>query len=164
MKGTQHLAVHSFLLFLLVLGIIFVGKIDIINILSGETFLIIIIGVGFCFLGAILPDADSNSKGSYIYYKKGLYFLAHLVSWLEHPIAKLITKRPIRHRESLHTIIGIAITSLFVIILISVIYQYIFKNISLSYIIFWYFSLFIGQFFHLLEDTIEYPHLKINWK
>ena len=153
MKAREHLATNSILLILLIIAIILIGKWNIINLLfNGQIFLIFTFGVGFYFLGTILPDADSNNRGSYIYHKKWLFILAHLVSWLEYPIARFITKRSIGHRQSLHTIIGITITSLFVIILMTLIYWYIYKDISLIYIFYWYFSLFIGQFLHLGFD------------
>lgn len=148
MKARNHLATHLIILIIIMLILSFFLKYEILSIFNLAT----IIGLALYFLGAILPDADSNNKGSYIYHKGILSILAHMVSWLEYPIAKFITKRKIEHRESLHTIIGISITSFFVLILTSIIYQYIFKDISLIKIFFWYFSLFVGQLFHLLED------------
>ena len=102
-------------------------------------------------LGAVLPDVDSNNKGSYIYHKNQLFILAHVVSWLEYPISRFITKRKVEHRQSLHTIVGIAMTSLFVVLMVWLLGEF-FGDSKISQLFLWFVFLFIGQLSHLICD------------
>jgi membrane-bound metal-dependent hydrolase YbcI (DUF457 family) len=154
MYAKEHLAIHSLVAVILTLICFFIFKVSILQILNIN----VLLAVGLYFLGAILPDADSNNKGSKIYYQEGLNLLAHIVSWLEYPIAKFVTKREIGHRQSLHTIFGILITSIFVAIIATLLYNFIYHSYSLIWFFVWFISLFIGQYLHLVEDKIK------NWE
>lgn len=107
-------------------------------------------------LGSILPDSDSEDMGSYVYFKK-VFGIAYLFKGLEYPIALLITKRKRGHRQSLHTIAGIGITSLVLIIILSIITEYFglfqFRGAILGFVF-----LFLGQLLHLVCD------LQGDWK
>ena len=101
-------------------------------------------------LGSILPDSDSKDMSSYIFFKGFFKYTGFLFKGLEYPIT-LITKRERGHKESLHTIIGIAVTSLILIILLSIIVGYLglfqFRGAILGFVF-----LFLGQFLHLICD------------
>jgi hypothetical protein len=161
MKAREHLQIHLMILVVVLILTYFLLKERFFEILNFN----LLIGIGLYFLGAILPDSDSNNKGSYIYSNfknEPLYYLAHLISWIELPLSKFVTNRPIKHRESLHTIIGIITTSLFVIILVSIIYYFIYKSFLFYWFLIWFVILFVSQFLHLIEDLNKrkYP----NWK
>ena len=116
-----------------------------------DALLILFGGVAFFFLGAILPDSDSEDNNSLIYHT---YFfpMAFIVGIFEYPISKIL-KRDIGHRQSLHTFMGVFISS---ILLTSSIYLLYFLvsgdpfNILVPHI--WFISLFFGQLLHLVED------------
>lgn len=159
MKGRQHEKVAKVLALIFSVLIIISLSIKIFILSWIVTFfgLTWFIAALFLFiLGSILPDSDSEDMGSYIYFKGFLKFSAYLFKGLEYPIT-LITKRKIGHRESLHTIIGIAITSLALIILLSLIAKFFnlfdWKGAFLGFIF-----LFLGQFLHLICD------IKEGWK
>ena len=100
-------------------------------------------------LGSILPDSDSVNMGSYVYFKQ-VFGVAYLFKALEYPLA-LILKRPRKHKESLHTIAGIDITSLVLIILLAIITNFFglfeWRGAFLGFIF-----LFLGQLLHLVCD------------
>lgn len=108
----------------------------------------------FGIIGTILPDADSNNCGSRIFYT--VFFpIAFFVKFLEYPIAKLL-KRQIRHRGSLHTLVGVIITSITTPVVLFLIYI-IFCNCNLdmylaSALMCSIIGLFIGQITHLIAD------------
>jgi len=156
MKARQHLAVQMFLLFLIVLFEIFFSKGKIYNFLFNlidNNFLIFFLGVVLYFLGAILPDSDSEDRSSRIYYT--IFFpIAYIVNLLEYPLSK-ISRRNRGHRQSLHTITGIALSSFIVALILYLLYSWLISNISFLIFLFWFFCLFISQFLHLLEDLQE---------
>ena len=117
MKARQHIGVNVILLIIIFTILFFVFGLS--NYVFSHT-LFFIYGGALFLLGAILPDSDSNNKGSYIYYQKWLKLLAHSISWLEYPLM-IITKRKKGHRESLHTYLGIVVTSLCVVIIFALI-------------------------------------------
>ncbi|MBI4140292.1 metal-dependent hydrolase, partial [Candidatus Woesearchaeota archaeon] len=116
----------------------------------------------FILLGSILPDSDSEDNGSYIFHTR-LKFLASLVSWMEYPLM-FITKRSRGHRQSLHTIFGILVTSLFVMCLFSLILIWLFPNImTLLRFFVWSSALFFSQLIHLIFDKVGHPEWKISF-
>lgn len=106
-------------------------------------------------LGSILPDSDSENMSSYIYFKN-VFGISYLFKGLEYPIASFL-KRKRGHRQSLHTISGISITSLVLIIILSIIAEY-FNLFELKGAILGFVFLFLGQFLHLICDLQE------DWK
>jgi hypothetical protein len=115
--------------------------------------------------GAWLPDADSKDRGSHTFHT-AFKPIAYLANVLEYPIS-LITHRQIGHRESLHTVVGITITSIVLpifcfvvgIILLSLIGIKIDLNMPTFQILLLSITgLFIGQLSHLIGDF--HFHLK----
>lgn len=163
MKAKEHLQIHFIIFIIILILTYFLIKEKIFEVLNFN----LLIGIGLYFLGAILPDSDSNNKGSYIYSNfknEPIYYLANFISWVEYPLSKLRTKRPLKHRESLHTVLGIITTSLVVILLISLFYYFIYKSFFFYWSLIWFFILFISQFLHLIEDLnkTKYPSWKIS--
>ncbi len=104
-------------------------------------------------LGSILPDSDSEDMGSYVYFKQ-VFGIAYLFKALEFPIAFLL-KRKRGHRQSLHTIIGITLTSLTLMGLLAIVFSSMFewKGVIVGFLF-----LFLGQLLHLICDVKE------DWK
>ena len=159
MKAREHLAVHLFVIFVIIILEMFYDK-DLkfysffSNIYNGETILVFLFGIGLYLLGAILPDSDSEDKGSYIYYTP-FSPLAHMISLLECPLSKMLKMKK-QHRGALHTITGILISSIVVVFLLLIIYYWLISNsFSIFVPIFWFICLSIGQLFHLVEDYIK---------
>lgn len=195
MKGKNHLLISFGIILLLVFGLMFFDIQNDMRIIYNFPipFGVIIISLFLFFIGSILPDADSNNKGSFIYvlvpialkdsrknkYKKkdtgeeigfiifilfGL--IAYPMGWITNQLEKLIlkyTKRQRGHRQSLHTIFGISVISIFWAMIFYVIYLY-FSRTEFSIItpLIFALSLFIGQLLHLIED-IQHDW-KISWK
>jgi len=112
-------------------------------------------GIFLYFVGLILPDSDSNNAGSRIFHTK--YFIFGYFTWLlEYPVSKILG-RLLGHRQSLHTIIGITITSLIIAVLISFAINFFGAGFSFLSVIFLFAFLFLGQLVHLLCDF----HLRI---
>ena len=165
MKAKNHLATHIIIvIFFLVLAFYFSSFNKFATSLLEpykNNILVLALGLGLYFLGAILPDSDSWNRGSYIFYTK-FAFLAYTIRILEYPI-RLITGRKKGHRQSLHTILGIIVISLSVSIIISTVFSlFSQKPIFSNFFVFWTICLFIGQFFHLIEDKIVSPKWKIK--
>jgi len=144
MKAKIHLTINFlisiFLLFLLV---------SIFNIQGITNVGVLFLCLFLFILAALFPDSDSNNRGSTIYYTVFIP-IAIIFKILEIPIAK-ICNRSRGHRKSLHTVLGVFITS-FVLTLI------IFMLISLVSIRVWwffaiFFSIFLGQLIHLILDN-----------
>ena len=147
MKARQHILVNVFILIIIAVISFVFGLSN--YILSHILFFVY--GCALFLLGAILPDSDSNDKGSYIYHKKWLNLLAYSVSWLEYPIM-IVTKREKGHRESLHTYLGIAVTSLWVVIVFALIGRMLFSQWFIDYHLVGFLCLLLGQFAHLIGD------------
>jgi len=191
MKGKTHL-----LLGILMLVIIIFAFNSVVLPLGALFFSIVLF-----IIGSILPDSDSNNKGSLIFVftqdamnrasrrefhkKKNLDGVEILIAVMDFilivfgiilwPIAlitnqseKLIMKytgRPRGHRESLHTIFGILVTSIFWSLIAFILYLSVSTaRFNLGILLLFGISLFISQLFHLIEDKIKDPSWKISWK
>ena len=155
MKGREHEHIaEGFAIFFVILIIVSLSfQIPIISSIVAFFGLTWFIGALFLFvLGSILPDSDSENMGSYVYFKQ-VFGISYLFKGLEFPISKLL-KRPRGHRQSLHTISGIGITSLILIIILSLIAGY-FNLFELRGAILGFIFLFLGQFLHLVCDLQE---------
>lgn len=91
--------------------------------------------------------------------------VAYPMGWITNQLEKLIMKYTNRvrgHRQSLHTVSGILIVSIFWSIIFYFIYSSISNSYSLLSLILFFVVLFISQFLHLLEDMTQ--GLQIEWK
>jgi membrane-bound metal-dependent hydrolase YbcI (DUF457 family) len=164
MKGKEHLLFSFLILIVVLFGFFFYDLSKDFSILSNLSINIklIVFSIFLFLIGSILPDSDSNNKGSLIYvlipvamqnskrnkYKKKkedfedigviLLFifgiLAYPMGWITNQFEKLImkyTKRERGHRESLHTIFGILIISLFWSIVFYFLYAYFTSSYSI---------------------------------
>lgn len=199
MKGKVHLSI-SFLILIIVFVVLLIYDFgNDFNILSNlSTNLLLVVFSVFLFLtGSILPDSDSNNKGSFIYvlipiaikssrrnkHKEekedsidvGAIILfifgiiAYPMGWITNQLEKLIikyTKRKRGHRESLHTVSGILIISLFWSLVFYFLYAFFSSSYNILNFILFFSLLFISQFLHILEDLNKrkYPKWKIQWK
>ena len=195
MKGKNHLFISFGIILLLIFGLMFFDIQNDMRIVSNFpiSFGVVIISLFLFLIGSILPDADSNNKGSFIYvlipmalrdsrknkYKKKdageeigfmifmlFGIIAYPMGWITNQFEKLILKytgRQRGHRQSLHTIFGISVISIFWAIIFYSVYLY-FSKAEFNFIIplFFVFSLFIGQLLHLIEDIQN--DWKISWK
>ena len=156
MKGRHHLATHTLIFFAALFLIIVSGKATtlfpfLFGLYLGETLFVIGFGIALYFLGAILPDADSSDRGSRVFYT-WFFPLAWIVRLLEYPLS-LALKREVKHRGSLHTVAGILVSSLVVVLVTSSLYYWLISDTFFVAVpLFWFFCLFIGQCLHLLED------------
>lgn len=195
MKGKNHLLISFGILLLLILGLMVFDMQNDMKITSNFPipFGAVVISVFLFLIGSILPDADSNNKGSFIYvlvpialkdsrknkYKKkdtgeeigfvifmlfGL--IAYPIGWITNQLEKLImkyTKRQRGHRQSLHTIFGISIISLLWAIVFYGIYLY-FSKTDFNFIIPLIFT-FSLFISQLLHLIQDIQHdWKISWK
>jgi len=165
MKARNHLTTHLLIVITIAFFCFYVPSFKNFFISLFDPFknnlLIMLIGLGLFFLGAILPDSDSFNRGSYIFYTK-FAFLAYIIRILEYPL-RLVTWRKKGHRQSLHTIVGIAFTSLVIAFLISFIYSlFAQSNVISDSFYLWVACLFSGQLLHLIEDKIVSPKWKIR--
>ena len=182
MKGKQHFYIGgmtaAILTFILIIGPIFLCNGLSFNCPYDRADIIIpaiIYTLIFIPIGNLLPDSDSESKGSFIFYifknserasrgageiEKAYGFIiavlafpfAFMANFLEHPIS-LITKRHIGHRQSLHTIIGLLITSLVLSLSFYGVLSWINHKLILPInLIAPFIALFIGQLSHLICD------------
>lgn len=158
MKAREHLLFHLIVIFVIIVIMIAYNKIQtsyslFSTIYHEETILVLLFGIGSYLLGAILPDSDSEDKGSYIYHTI-LSPLAHIIKFLEYPLSKILKMR-IGHRKTLHTKLGVLASSILVVFLLSLVYYWLISNsFSIFVPIFWFICLFIGQLLHLVEDYI----------
>jgi len=156
MKGKNHLTAHALMLLLALAFAVFSGNLEAILSSFSDAFarqypLVLGIGLALYFIGAILPDSDSNDGRSRIFYGP-FFFIGWLARMMELPLA-LLLGRKVRHRGSLHTIIGILFSSLIVVLFISGIYFSVFRSsFTPAYPLFWFICLSLSQFLHLLED------------
>ncbi|MDD3160192.1 MAG: hypothetical protein PHQ98_04445 [Candidatus ainarchaeum sp.] len=105
------------------------------------------------FIGLILPDSDVTNFNSTIFHSIFFAF-GVLLKPIEFLISKFITKRKIGHRQSLHTITGISISSLFLSILVFILVLPFTKNFDLFILMLFFISLLISQYFHLVCDGL----------
>jgi hypothetical protein len=181
MKGINHLFISIFISIFIFLSKVFSS-------ISSE---ILFVGLFFFILGSLLPDSDSKDNGSLIYvfvpislrksyrkqsewekFSKFLLFIFGIIicpiAFITHKLEKLLiiyTKRPQGHKQSLHTIFGIFMTSLFWSLVFYLIIKISLGNINFATFFFWFFCLFISQLLHLIEDLIvEKKGWKISWK
>lgn len=152
MKGREHekIAQDFVFIFAVVIIISFIWQIPFLSgIVTYFGSFWFIATLSLFILGSLLPDSDSEDMNSYIYFKH-VFGISYLFKGLEFPISKLL-KRPRGHRQSLHTIMGITLTSLILILILSFIARYFdlfqFKGAVLGFIF-----LFLGQFLHLICD------------
>ena len=187
MKGKEHLFIGVMIATSLIMLYVFQK----INPLKNFSIGVIAITVLLFLLGSILPDSDSENKQSFIFVirKYGekkkrkskddneeffaimtiiigmlIYPIALITNFLEIPIMKIIGKEKRGHKDSLHTIAGILIVSLFWVLIFYLIYFIISKTkFNFLIIIIWLLALFLGQFFHLIEDYIVRDNSKGDW-
>ncbi len=182
MKGWGHFSISLIIIFLSFL--LLMNQIDL-HKLSNPGFFIFI-SIFLFLLGSLLPDSDSNNKGSLIFVfvpavskKKHketdkqigqiiliilgiiMFPIALITNQLEKIIMKY-TKRKRGHRESLHTLFGIIIISLFWGIIFNILFFCITKSQDYFLIPIFPILLFFSQFLHLLEDLQK--DWKIKWK
>jgi len=189
MKGKYHLVINTLILFILFGLFISQSSSDIP--ISASLFF----SCSFLFIiGSLLPDSDSNNKGSMIYVlvpiaikkmtrggrrKKMnvyeeigkmillifgiiLYPMGLITNQLEE-LAMKYTERKRGHRQSLHTVSGILIVSIFWSIIFYIIYSSLIGSYSLLVLPLFLVTLFISQLLHLIED-LTYPGWSIRWK
>ncbi|VVC02384.1 Uncharacterised protein [uncultured archaeon] len=168
MKWKGHFLCGSIIL--LIACIALDGYLHIDSFLRGQNGSVIFILFFFPYIiGLLLPDADSQDAGSKIFFT--VFFpIAYLARFLEHPISRH-TKRPIGHRESLHTIYGIIITSfaiplvLSIILLILLLLFGVKLSIDIPNLILFvqlFFTSFIGLLFGQLVHVICDFHFKLK--
>lgn len=153
MHSIEHIGVGVFL-FLLFFGTIFFGfpsLLPVFGLNEGFSFLVFCVGVALYISGLILPDSDKF--GSKIYWTPFLPF-AVLLKFLEIPLAA-VSGRPLGHRESLHTVFGIAVSSFVISLIFSAVICFVLQRVLEDF--FFAFSrffvfLFLGQLIHLLTD------------
>jgi membrane-bound metal-dependent hydrolase YbcI (DUF457 family) len=161
MKGREHESIAK------ILAVIF-GLIILISFIWDVPFLsafVKYIGLFWFFIalilfviGSILPDSDSEDMGSYIYFKQ-VFGIAYFFKGLEFLIAPLLKRRR-GHRQSLHTLVGIILTSFALIVLLSFLANF-FKLFEWRGVITAFVFLFLGQLLHLICDLQE--NWKITW-
>ena len=112
-------------------------------------FLVLITCIFLVYLGSIVPDSDSEDTNSYIFHS---YFMpmGYLFHYFEFITSRILSMSR-GHRKSLHHPLGILISSLFFIILF-LMFLSIFNFFNFVHSIFYFISLLIGQFSHILED------------
>ena len=86
------------------------------NLLNIES---VIIGIILYFVGLILPDSDSDNSGSKIFHTP-FFPLAYICKVIEIPLAKKLG-RVRGHRGSMHTLVGVFVSSLIVSSIVSII-------------------------------------------
>jgi hypothetical protein len=124
-----------------------------------ERILLIIFIPFFILMGSLLPDSDSENRGSKIFYTI-FAVLALIVNYFENHIAKALGMRK-GHRQSLHTFKGILLSSLIIILIFALLLTILYK-FQLTIIIVCYIFLVIGQLLHLLQDKVENPWIYLG--
>lgn len=186
MKGIQHFSISLFIILVIILSGVFL------KFPKFSYFSISIWAVGFflILLGSLLPDSDSGNKRSLIFVfsnsslknnfkweekeivKSFMVFLGVLffpIASITNQLEKLLrfyTKLPRGHKQTLHTIFGVLITSLFWSLVFYLIFFWINpSNNNFFILLFWFLCLLSSQILHLLEDRIvEKQGWKISWK
>jgi hypothetical protein len=128
----------------------FTGPILIFVALSGQP-IIALISFLLIVAGSLVPDSDSENKGSKIFYTIFKPFAIYY-NWIEKYLAKILRK-PIGHRQSLHTITGSFISSFFLFLILSPILNTL--GIHPRYSAIFFYSMFYGQLTHIVSDKIK---------
>jgi len=164
MKAKQHLLISFFIIFSVTILIIFYDKNSFFSsmfssLFPGEEMLVLLIGICLFSLGAIFPDIDSEDDGSYIFHQPILKPLAKFVKKILEIFGKL------NHKGFTHTVLGISLDSILVVLIISIIsYSLILNKFSFLAMLFWYFMFFFGQLSHLIEDKMKDPKWLLKLK
>jgi hypothetical protein len=153
MKGRVHVILTLFTAFPLLFGVSMWVLINSTMLIEDKLIFISAAAI-FLLIGAILPDSDSEDKGSMIFHT-AFALIAVVVNYAETYIAKKLGMR-VGHRKSLHTFKGVLLSSLLVIFFFSIILTLVYK-FSFTISIVSYFFLALGQLLHLLQDKIDNP-------
>jgi len=117
-----------------------------------ELFLFMVFGLLLISFSALLPDSDSDNKGSVIFYTP-LSPIAHMLNALEKVLAFILRKR-IGHRQLMHRPLGILIGTILIVgIVIALSYLLGYNNALVFIYIFA--SVFIGQTLHVIQDKLN---------
>ncbi|MFH0875360.1 MAG: hypothetical protein V1859_05460 [archaeon] len=151
MKARWHLAIGILLLATLFF-IEFISGQQIIYWISYNTnisLLEFLTGILLYVVGLILPDSDMTHGKSRIFHSN--FFVFGLIARLLEIPLSIIFGRKIGHRESLHTIIGVMTTSVFISLFVCLIF---YLGNSFHWLTFPYLFLCLstGQIVHLLCD------------
>lgn len=146
MKAKGHIALGVFVFILILAGLFFDNRLILLMKLN---YITLIIGVVLYFVGVVLPDSDIEDGKSRVFYSYAFLF-GWFAKLLETPLS-LLLKRPTGHQQSLHTLVGITITSISITTLIALIIYFVnlFQLFTAPYI---FACLFVGQIVHLLGD------------
>ena len=121
--------------------------------ISPDSFSILIISVPLFFvLGSLLPDADSENKGSKIFYTP-FAIIGIIINYCEKHIAKILGFN-VGHRKSLHSVKGILLNPLIVSLIFTIILLAIGK-FNFSAVFYSYIILVVAQLLHILQDKID---------
>ena len=145
MKGKYHLLSGIVFLLLVFLIDLFVGLRF--SLFLSEFDVIVLFFVFYLFfMGLLLPDADKF--GSWIFK----FFLPFAVlSWLLGFLISSLRGKRFRHRGFLHSALGVLLTSI-VSSLVVFLFLSFFISLELFALFLLFFSLILGQVFHLLFD------------
>jgi hypothetical protein len=139
--------VGGIVIFILIFFVVGGGYLDNYSKLYQQSFMF---GALLFNIGLILPDSDSNNRGSRIFFTV-LFPIAYLMRLFEFFLSS-VTGRRKGHRNTLHSMVGITFTSFMLVFLFSLIFIYYgFFNIitaSWAFVGFWF-----GQFTHLVCDS-----------
>lgn len=153
MRFVEHIGLGAFL-FLLAFATAFFGfpfLFPLLGLNEGFSFLVFSVAALLYVIGLILPDSDKF--GSKIYRTPFLPF-AVVLRILEVPLAGIF-HRPLGHRESLHTVLGIGVSSSVVALIFSATICFALQrglpDYFFAFLEFLTF-LFAGQLIHLFAD------------
>jgi len=120
-------------------------------------------------VGSLIPDSDCGGKPKLAYNFEIVYKLMIPIQWITikfFKLSKIKTKLKLKyevrdeHRGIMHSPIGVLISSLLLTI-VFVIFVLIFNLASYLVILAIFFGLIIGQFLHLIQDSMTKSG--INW-
>lgn len=103
-------------------------------------------------IGSILPDSDSDNKGSKIFYTP-LMPVAYLLRLVEIILSLSLGKRR-GHRQLLHKPIGIIVSSLMIVSIMAWILLQI-NAINIFIFAYLYLCLLVGQLTHVIQDQLH---------
>ena len=151
MKAKNHIKIGILVFILILVLFYFYFKKSFLGFISDGRMTVgtMILGILGYYIGLILPDADTVDKKSRIFYTKW-FILGYLSRFIELFLAPILGRKK-GHRESMHTIIGILVSSfmitfLFILILVA------FNSYSVFSIPLIFTMSFFGQFVHLICD------------